>query len=161
MRRAASEVRAAPGPPAAEWDGSDFSHLIEEARTFRRVGAKALPDPAGFLREVVDGLFGARADDPGGRFALAPWVPEGWHSLALRRLRLHRTLVDVEVRPRAEWVTVRLSVSFGPTIPLALSVRNTPPVARVTVDEVALVRDQAVFTLSAEHELVFFYGVVP
>ena len=80
--------------------------------------------------------------------------------MALRRLRLHRTLVDVEVRPRAEWATVRLSVSFGPTIPLALSLRNTPPVARVTVDEVPLVRDRAVFTLSDEHELVFFYGVV-
>jgi hypothetical protein len=159
VRRAEGEVRA--GPAAAEeWDGSDFSHLLEEARAFRRVGARALPDPGGFLREVAGGLFGARADDPGGRFALAPWVPEGWNSMALRRLRLHRTLVDVDVRPRAEWATVRLSVSFGPTIPLALSLRNTPPVARVTVDEVPLVRDQAIFTLSAEHELVFFYGAV-
>ena len=152
-------MRAGP-PPHDDWDGSDFSHLIEEARTFRRVGARALPDPAGFLREVAGGLFGARADDPGGRFGLAPWVPEGWSSMALRRLRLHRTLVDIEVRPRAEWATVRLAVSFGPTIPLALSLRNTPPVARVTVDEVALVRDQAIFTLSADHELVFFYGAV-
>jgi len=152
-------VRAAP-VPQEDWDGSDFLHLIEEARTFRRVGARALPDPAGFLREVVGGLFGARADDPGGRFALAPWVPEGWSSMVLRRLRLHRTLVDIEVRPRAEWATVRLGVSFGPTIPLALSLRNTPPVARVTVDEVALVRDRAIFTLSDEHELVFFYGAV-
>ena len=79
--------------------------------------------------------------------------------MVLRRLGLHRTLVDIDVRPRAEWATVRLSVSFGPAIPLALS-RNTPPVARVTVDEVALVRDQAIFTLSDDHELVFFYGVV-
>jgi hypothetical protein len=73
---------------------------------------------------------------------------------------MHRTLVDIEVRPRAEWATVRLSVSFGPAIPLALSLRNTPPVARVTVDEVPLLRDQAIFTLAGEHELVFFYGVV-
>ena len=159
MRRAEAEVRAGPAAPE-DWDGSDFSHLLEEARAFRRVGARALPDPGGFLREVAGGLFGARADDPGGRFALAPWVPEGWNSMVLRRLRLHRTLVDIDVRPRAEWATVRLAVSFGPTIPLALSLRNTPPVARVTVDEVPLVRDQAIFTLSAEHELVFFYGVV-
>ena len=158
MRRAEAEVRAAPVTPE-EWDGSDFSHLVEEARGFRRVGAPALPDPAGFLREVTGGLFGARADDPGGRFALAPWLPEGWSSMVLRRLRLHRTLVDVDVRPRAEWATVRLSVSFGPTIPLALSLRNTPPVARVTVDEVALAGDRAIFTLAAEHELIFFYGV--
>jgi len=159
VQRAEAEVQAGPAP-AGEWDGSDFSHLLEEARTFRRVGARALPDPAGFLREVVAGLFGARADEPGGRFALAPWVPEGWNSMRLRRLRLHRTLVDLEVRPRAEWATVRLAVSFGPPIPLALSLRNTPPVARVTVDEVALERDPAIFTLADEHELVFFYGVV-
>ena len=31
---------------------------------------------------------------------------------------------------------------------------------RVTVDEVPLLRDQAIFTLAGEHELVFFYGVV-
>jgi hypothetical protein len=160
VRRAEAEVRAGPVAPE-EWDGSDFLHLLEEARAFRRVGPRALPDPAGFLREVAGGLFGARADDPGGRFALAPWVPEGWNSMALRRLRLHRTLVDLEVRPRAEWATVRLAASFGPPIPVALSLRNTPPVARVTVDEVALERGQAIFTLSDEHELVFFYGVAP
>jgi hypothetical protein len=152
-------VRAATSLTVEEWDGADFAHLVEEARGFRRVGEQALPDPAGFLREVVGGLFGARADEPGGRFALAPWVPEGWQSMALRRLRCHRTLVDVELRPRAEWATVRLAVSFGPPIPLALTLRNTAPVARVTVDEVALARDQAIFTLSAEHEIVFFYGV--
>jgi len=131
---------------------------MEEAKGFRRVGAHALPDPAAFLREVVGGLFGARAEQAGGRFGLSPWVPEGWQSMALRRVRFHRTLVDVELRPRAEWTTVRLAVSFGPPIPLALTLRNTLPVARVTVDEVALARDLAIFTLSAEHEIVFFYG---
>ena len=141
-----------------EWDGSDFAHLVEEAKGFRRVGAHALPDPAAFLRELVGGLFGARADQAGGRFQLSPWVPEGWQSMALRRVRFHRTLVNVELRPRAEWTTVRLEVSFGPPIPLALTLRNTPPVARVTVDEVALARDLAIFTLSGEHEIVFFYG---
>ena len=141
-----------------EWDGSDFAHLVEEAKGFCRVGAHALPDPAAFLRELVGGLFGARADQAGGRFQLSPWVPEGWHSMALRRVRFHRTLVNVELRPRAEWTTVRLEVSFGPPIPLALTLRNTPPVARVTVDEVALARDLAIFTLSGEHEIVFFYG---
>lgn len=141
-----------------EWDGADFAHLMEEAKGFCRVGAQALPDPAAFLRELVGGLFGARADQAGGRFQLSPWVPEGWQRVALHRLRFHRTLVDVELRPRAEWTTVRLELSFGPPIPLALTLRNTAPIARVTVDEVALARDLAIFTLSAEHEIVFFYG---
>ena len=152
-------MQAAVGPPPEEWDGSDFFHLIEEARAFRRVGPAALPDPEGFIREVVGGLFGARADQAGGRFALRPWVPEGWPTMALRRLRCHRTILDVEVRPRAEWATVRLAVSFGPAIPLELSLRNTEPVARVVVDEVELAGDNAIFTVSGEHEAVFFYGL--
>jgi hypothetical protein len=140
------------------WDGSDFGHLIEEARGFQRVGAGALPDPAGFLREVVAGLFGVGAAGAGGRYPLAPWVPEGWKSLALRRVRCHRTLVELDVRPRADWCTVRITSSFGPAIPVAISLRNTPPVARLTVDEVELARTPAVFTLTSEHEVVFFYG---
>lgn len=143
---------------AAEWDGADFGHLVEEARGFRRVGGGALPDPAGFLREVVAGLFGVAPAGAGGRYPVAPWVPEGWKSLALRRVRCHRTLVDVDVRPRADWCTVRLATSFGPAIPVAVSLRNVPGIVRVTVDEVELSRVPAIFTLSSEHEIVFFYG---
>jgi hypothetical protein len=130
---------------------------VDEARTFRRVGAHALPDPEAFLREVVAGLFGVRADGAGGRFILAPWLPDGWRSMALRRLRLHRSLIDVEIRPRAEWTGVRLKLTFGPAIPIALSVRNVGTVGRVTVDEIALQGDRAVFTLSGEHEAMFFF----
>jgi len=122
------------------------------------VGPGALGDPREFLRQVVAGLFGARADAAGGRFELAPWIPEGWRAMALRRLRCHRTLLSVDVRPRAEWVTVRLEVSFGPAIPLVLSVRNVGPVYGTTVDEVALLGGRAIFTLQGQHEVVFFLG---
>ena len=131
--------------------------LVEEARTFRRVGTHTMPDPESFLREVVAGLFGVRSDAEGGRFVIAPWLPDGWRSMALRRLRLHRSLVDVEVRPRAEWAVVRLALTFGPAVALSLSVRNTGPVARVTVDEIALQGDRGIFTLSGEHEAMFFF----
>jgi hypothetical protein len=156
--RAEASVAAGPGISGADWDGADFARMVEEARLFKRVGAQALADPAGFIRDVVDGLFGVRADRAGGRYDLAPWVPDGWPRLALRRLRCHRSLVDLELRPRAEWCTVRLSLEFGPAIPVSLSVRNTPPVARITVDEIALAGDLAVFTLAGEHEAVFYYG---
>jgi len=128
-----------------------------EVRAFERVGAAALPDPAGFVREVVAGLFGATTDQGGGRFGLAPWLVEDWKRMVLRRLRLHRTLVDVEVRPRAEWVTLRLEVKFGPPVPLALSVRNGGRISRVTVDEVSLDSPRVIFTLGGEHEVVFFF----
>ena len=116
-----------------------------------------MPDAEAFLREIVAGLFGVRADAEGGRFVIAPWLAHGWRCMAIRRLRLHRSLVDVEVRPRAEWATVRLKLTFGPAIALALSVRNAGPVGRVTVDEIALQGDRAIFTLSGEHEAMFFF----
>ncbi len=141
----------------SEWNASDFALLLEDARTLRRVGTHTLPDPETFIREVVAGLFGVRADAEGGRFVLSPWLPDGWRSMALRRLRLHRSLVDVEVRPRAEWTSVRLKLTFGPPVALALTVRNAGPVGRVTVDEIALQGDRAVFTLSGEHEAIFFF----
>lgn len=157
MTRAPSAVRADPAPALAGWDAADFALLKEEARGFRRVGAAALRDAEGFLGEVVAGLFGISADAEGGRFAIAPWLAAEWRTMALRRVRLHRALVDIEVRPRAEWATIRLNLSFGPAIPVALSVRNAGPVARITVDEVVLQGHQAVFTVSGEHEAMFFF----
>jgi len=152
-------VRADPGHGSAGWDGGDFARLVEEARLARRVGGpRRIAEPGALLAEVVGGLFGARADAEGGRFELAPWLPEGWRTMALRRLRLHRTVLDVEVRPRAEWATVRLAVSFGPPIALALSLRNTGPVARVMLDEIELAGPRAIFTAQGEHEARFFFG---
>jgi hypothetical protein len=155
--KAGSAVRAEEGSGIRGWDGSDLGHLLSEGWAFERVGPEALPDPAGFLREVVAGLFGAAADQAGGRFALSPWLVPGWRRMALRRLRMHRTVVDVDVRPRAEWVTVRVEVTFGPPVPVAVSVRNGGRISRVTVDDVVLDSERVVFTVSGEHEVMFFY----
>lgn len=157
MRRDPSGVRADPGAGLPEWDAPEFAELLERARDFHRVGAGALGDPASFLREVVAGLFGARADGEGGRFELAPWVPEGWRTMALRRLRCHRTLLGVEIRARAEWATVRFEISFGPAIALCVRLRNVGAIARVTVDEIPLEGARAIFTLQDRHEVVFFH----
>ncbi len=157
IRHGSGGVRADPSPGLVDWDGFELTDLLERAAAFRRVGSAGLPDPADLVRGVTAGLFGARADAEGGRFAVAPWLPDGWRWFALRRLRCHRTLVDVEVRPRAEWATVRLTVTFGPPIAVALTLRNAGEVARVTVDEVALEGQRAVFTAAAEHEAMFFY----
>jgi hypothetical protein len=161
VRRDPSGVRADPGPGLLDWDVAEFAELLDRARDFRRVGAAAFGEPTSFLREVVAGLFGARADGEGGRFELAPWLPEGWRSMALRRLRCHRTLLDIELRPRSEWATVRLELNFGPAIALALSLRNVGAIARITVDEVVLEGRRAIFTLQGQHEVVFFFGGEP
>jgi hypothetical protein len=157
VRRDPAGVRADPGPGLPQWDEADFAELLERARGFRRVGPAALPEPDWLLREVVAGLFGVRSDTEGGRFELAPWLPEGWRTLALRRLRCHRTLLSIEVRPRSEWATLRVEVSFGPPIPLAVRLRNVGLIARVTVDEIPLEGERAIFTLQGQHEVVFFF----
>ena len=156
MRRHPAGVRADPVEPL-DWDYGEYNALVEQGQSFRRVGPPALPHPEQLLREVVAGLFGARADAGGGRFELSPWLPEGWRAMALRRLRCHRSLVDVELRPRTEWVTLRVELGFGPAIALAVRLRNVGPVERITVDEVALEGQRAIFTLQGQHELVFFF----
>ncbi len=151
-------MRADPDPRWSEWDQDDLDALIDDARRWQRVGRSALPDADLVLAELVGGLWGARADREGGRFALSPWIVPGWKAMALRRLRCHRTLLDVEVRPRAEWITCRLEVTFGPPIPLILALRNVAPVVRSTVDEVVLHGPRAIFTVAGEHEVVFHLG---
>jgi hypothetical protein len=79
--------------------------------------------------------------------------------MALRRLRAGRTVLDVEVRPRAEWVTIRLAVTFGPPLATLVRLPREFPVGRVTVDEVPLPSDRAVFTAREEHEVVLFRSV--
>jgi hypothetical protein len=151
-------VRADPGARWAAWDQDDLDALIDDARRWQRVGRHAMEDADALIAEVVGGLWGARADGEGGRFEVSPWVVPGWKAMALRRLRLHRTLIDIEVRPRAEWITCRLESTFGPPVALALSLRNVPAVARVTIDEVVLQGPRAIFTVSGEHEAVFYLG---
>jgi hypothetical protein len=156
VRRDPSGVRADPGGPAG-WGLDDFEELLETAEAFQRVGPGAHLEPVRFLHQIVAGLFGIRSDGAGGRFEVAPWLVPDWRSLALRRLRCHRTLLDLEIRPRAEWATVAFERTFGPAIPLAVSLRHAGAIARVMVDEVALEGERAVFTLQELHEVVFFF----
>jgi hypothetical protein len=155
VRRDPAGVRADPGDEF-DWGDADLEELLEAARTFRRVGPSAGPEPQWLLYQVVAGLFGVRADAAGGRFEVGPWVVDTWRVMALRRIRCHRTILDVEVRPRSEWVGIRFELGFGPAIPLAVSVRNTGPISQVTIDEVPVEGERAVFTLQQQHEVVFF-----
>lgn len=150
------------GVRAAAFEADDERELLEDARRWARVRAPGLLDPAEFLGRVVGGLFGASMDGAGGRLELRPRLPEGWRRMGLRRLRAHRTVLDLEVRPRAEWVTVRLAVTFGPPIATLVSLPDDGPgVARVTVDEVPLDASRAIFTLQGEHEVMLFQGLRP
>jgi hypothetical protein len=107
---------------------------------------------------VVGGLWGARIDAGGGRLELAPSMPAEWRTMAIRRLRAYRTLLDLEFRARAEWATVRLALKFGPPIPVLVRLPEPANVVRVTVDEIPLDARQAIFTAQHEHEVTLFRG---
>ncbi len=157
VRLTPAAVRAEPGR-TQRWDDDEFEDLLEASESFRRVGPATGLDPYQFIHRVVEGLFGVQADGAGGRFETRPWVPASWRSMALRRLRCHRTILDLEVRSRAEWVTVRFDVSFGPPVPFSVRIRNRGPVAQVTIDETPVDSDLAIFTVGAQHEVTFFLG---
>ncbi len=141
---------------SARFTPLDVDWLLDDARRWERVRSNDLLDPDFFLSEVVGGLFGARFDGAGGRLELQPVPPDGWRAMALRRLRVHRTVLDVEVRPRAEWITVRLAIAFGPPLPVEVTLPDDYDVGRVAVDEIPMEAPRALFTAAAEHEVVLF-----
>lgn len=153
--RLGGHLRVDPGPAEAGFD--EREDLLDDARRWHRVRDDAILEPAAFVGRVMASFLGAAVDSGGGRLELAPAPLPGWRSLAVRRLRVHRTLVDVEVRPRAEWVTVRLAVMFGPPIAVRLALPEQV-VSRIAVDEVPLQGDAAIFTAAGEHEVTFYLG---
>ena len=160
LGRVGGHLRVDPAPAVGQpgWDRDDTEALLDDARRWHRVRSQDLIDPDEFLGRVVGGLFGARLDGIGGRLELAPSIPDGWRTMAARRLRAHRTLLDVELKPRAEWVTVRLAVMFGPPIAVAVGLPEAIRVTRVTADEIPLEGSRAIFTAADEHEVVLFLG---
>lgn len=146
------------GSQFASWDEADIADLLDDVRMWRRLRSDSAVDPADLVRRVVGGLLGASYDGVGGRLELQPWLPEGWRHLVVRRLRIHRTLIDVDIRAKAEWITVRLAVMFGPPIAVGLRLPDHFGVARVAVDEVPLAAARAIFTAAGEHEVTLYLG---
>lgn len=157
IARAGGRLRV--DPDAALPPDEGVPELLEDARDWDRIRSDAVLDPGDFLGRVVGLVLGARIDGDGDRFELAPDPPDAWRSLRVRRLRAHRTLVDLDIRRRAEWTTVRVAVMFGP--PMAMLVRLPPPavVARVVVDDIPLSGTQAIFVAAGEHEVTLYLGI--
>jgi len=148
-------ARAVNDPP---WDDFETDGLIDEARRWQRVGGSEVIDAHEFLGKLVGGLLGVRLDGLGGRLEIQPSLPPRWRQVTARRLRAHRTLFDLEVRPRAEWLTVKLAVRFGPPVAVMIS-SPVEAVSWVSVDEVPMVGPRALFTAADEHEAVLYYGM--
>jgi hypothetical protein len=141
-------------------DGFDpVEELLDDARRWDRVRAAGIIAPEDFLGRLVGGLWGARLDGAGGRLELCPAMPDGWKAMTVRRLRAHRTLLDIQVRRRAEWATLNLALVFGPPIAVAVSLPDPLTVSRVAVDAVPLFGPRATFTAAGEHEVTLYLGI--
>ena len=99
-------------------------------------------------------LWGLEPNAPDGALALAPTVPPGWDGFALRRLRIGRSLLDLEVRRRPRALVVRAAHLFGPRLVLTVGARGVD-VAGTDVDDVALPGAWARFEAHDRHEVRF------
>jgi hypothetical protein len=160
IRRVGGHLRLDPARAiaAAPWDDDDTDALVDDAKRWVRVGGDGVIDAHEFLGRLLGGLLGARVDGLGGRLELQPSLPAGWKRLVLRRVRANRTLLDLEIKARAEWLTIKLAVMFGPPMPMVIS-SPVHSVSRVSVDEIPMVGPRALFTAAGEHEVTLFYGV--
>ena len=140
-----------PAPPAVE------AHAVVEA-----AAAALRRDPGGLpgtgaapaLLEAVAALWALEPDAPNAALALAPLIPPGWSGFALRRLRVGRTLLDLEVRRRPDALVLRVAHLFGPRLVLTVGVRG-PDVEATEVDDVMLPGAHARFETHDRHQIRF------
>jgi len=87
---------------------------------------------------------------------IAPWLPGNWPGMALRRLRVGKTAIDVEVRRNPGGLIVRVNRVAGPGIRVTLAPRGLPPGAAVQLGEETLGSvGRAVFAAESRHEVIF------
>ena len=149
------ERRAAHGGPSTV-----EAHAVVEAAAAalrRAPGSLIGTEAAPALLEAVASLWGLEPDAPDAALSLAPILPAGWPGYALRRLRVGRTLIDVELLRRSETVLVRTTHRFGPRLVLTIDLRGAGVMA-TEVDDVALASGRARFEAHGRHEVRFFLG---
>lgn len=117
---------------------------------------------AAVIAPVVEGMFGAEPDAPGGRMSFAPALPAEWEWMELRGLRCGETSLDVRVRRRARRLLVQVKRTLGPPLWVTVAPWLHAPVTRMTVDEhevravttATAGRAGVEFQASGEHEVV-------
>jgi len=142
---------AAGGPTTVEAHA-----VVEAAAAALRRAPGGLPGSgaAPALLEAVASLWGLEPDAPDAALSLAPIVPAGWTGYALRRLRIGRSLMDLELRRRPDAIVVRTAHLFGPRLVVTVDLRGVG-VEATEVDDVALAGGRARFEAHARHEIRF------
>jgi len=142
---------AAGGPTTVEAHA-----VVEAAAAALRRAPGSLPGTgaAPALLEAVASLWGLEPDAPDAALGLAPILPAGWSGYALRRLRIGRSLLDLELRRRPGAIVVRTAHLFGPRLVVTIDLRGVG-VETTEVDDVALGGGRARFEAHARHEVRF------
>jgi hypothetical protein len=142
---------AAGGPTTVEAHA-----VVEAAAAALRRAPGSLPGTgaAPALLEAVASLWGLEPDAPDAALALAPILPAGWSGYALRRLRIGRSLLDLELRRRPGAIVVRTAHLFGPRLVVTVDLRGVG-VEMTEVDDIALAGGRARFEAHARHEVRF------
>jgi glycogen debranching enzyme len=107
------------------------------------------------ISPVIEGLWGAVPDALNQTVQVSPYLPQGWNEMALRRLRVGPTTLDLRLRRRPGRLRLGVARVHGPRIRFAATVRSQAPVDHITLDDEPLGASRAVFEASAEHELEF------
>jgi glycogen debranching enzyme len=109
------------------------------------------------LSPVVEGLWGVVPAALDEEVTLAPWLPPDWVRMSLRRLRVGRTVLDIELRRRPGQLIVRVARSFGPGIQVQLSPRTDAQPLSIMVDDSILAGSSAQFQVRDQHEVIFSF----
>jgi glycogen debranching enzyme len=107
------------------------------------------------ISPVIEGLWGVVPDALNHTVQVSPYLPNGWNEMALRRLRVGPTTLDLRLRRRPGRIRLRIERVHGPRIRFAATVRSQAPVDHMTLDDEPLGGSRAVFEASGEHELEF------
>lgn len=109
------------------------------------------------LSPVVEGLWGVVPSAPDEVVSVAPWLPPDWARMSLRRLRVGRTVLDIELRRRPGQLIARVVRSFGPGLQLKLTPRTETPPVSIMVDDIVLGGASAQFQVRDQHEVIFSF----
>ncbi len=138
--------------------GADVPHGWDDPATVRSVlgfRPEQLDGSPRLVRAVIEGLWGIVPDAPHDEVRVTPGLPSEWPEMALRRLRVGASQLDVRIRRRPGRQVLRVELVQGPRIRMVAELPAGLPVEQLLLDDEPLGGRRAVFDVEHSHEVVF------